>query len=232
MNDYCYKRLGALFYRFWHCRLVEKENIPLHGPAVFVANHLSSYAPIAVLSVFPVRLYPWVAHQHLDRKLCPDYMRKKFVEPELRLKPPLSSLLAWAISNASVAFMKSLNAIPVYEKSMKLASTWKQSLALLTQGKFLIVFPENEYRTLNRVLNEFKDGFLGLGPAYHEKTGGILKFVPVAVHKRAGTIRIAQPISFNPGCPFALEKERIKTALQDRITEMLESPRIHSGNIT
>jgi hypothetical protein len=229
MNDYFYARLQSLFYRFWHCRLVDKENIPLHGPAVFVSNHLGSYAPVAILSVFPVRLYPWVAYQVMDRKLCPGYLRMDFVEPELRLKPPLSRLAAWAISKACVAVMISLHAIPVYEKSMKLASTWKRSLALLSQNKFLIVFPENDHRRLNHVLNEFDDGFVGLAPFYYEKTGGILKFVPIAVHQKARAIHIAPPVSFNPQCPFSSEKVRIKTALQDRITEMLISPRIHNA---
>jgi hypothetical protein len=53
MNDYFYERLRSLFYRFWHCRLVEKENIPLHGPVVFVSNHLDSYAPVAFMPEYP-----------------------------------------------------------------------------------------------------------------------------------------------------------------------------------
>jgi hypothetical protein len=98
MNDYFYERLRLFFYRFWHCRLVEKENIPLHGPAVFASNHLDSYAP-------------------------------------------------------------------------------------------------------------------------------------VAVDQEAKAIHIAPPVSFIPECLFSSEKERIKTALQDLITEMLTSPKIHRGKI-
>jgi hypothetical protein len=224
MNDYFYERLRLFFYCFWHCRLVEKQNIPLKGPAVFISNHLGSYAPVAVLSAFPVRLYPWVAYQITDKKLCPGYLRMDFVESELRLRPPLSSFTAWAISKACVAIMKALHAVPVHEKSMKLASTWKLSLALLVRNKNLIVFPENEHRPLNQVLNEFNDGFVGLAKIYHEKTGGILKFIPIAVHQEARAIHIGPSIPFNPECPFTSEKERIRTALQDRITEMLTSP--------
>lgn len=231
MNDYFYERLRSFFYRFWHCRLVEKENIPLHGPAVFVSNHLDSYAPVAVLSAFPLRMYPWVAYQITDRKLCSGYLQMDFVEPELRLRPPLSSLVAWMISKACVAVMKALDAIPVYERSMKLASTWKRSLTLLARNKCLIIFPEIDHRPLNRVLNEFDDGFVGLALTYYKKTGKVLKFIPVAVDQEAKAIHIGPPVSFIPECPFSSEKERIKTALQDLITDMLTSPKIHRGKI-
>jgi hypothetical protein len=231
MNNYFYERMRSFFYCFWHCRLVEKENIPLHGPAVFVSNHLGSYAPVAVLSAFPVRLYPWVAYQITDRKLCPGYLRMDFVEPELRLRPPLSSLAAWVISKVCVAVIKSLHAIPVYERSMRLASTWKRSLALLARNKCLIIFPEIGHLPLNDVLNEFDDGFIGLALTYYKKTGGILKFIPVAVDQDTKAIHIAPSVSFNPECPFSSEKERIRTALQDQITEMLASPKIHRGEL-
>ena len=147
---------------------------PLGGPAAFVSNHLGSYAPIAILSAFPLRLYPWVAYQITDSKLCPGYLRMDFVEPELRLKAPINRLAAWAISKPCIALMKALHAIPVYEGSMKLASTWKRSLAVLARKRCLIIFPEMEHRPLNRVLNEFSDGFIGLAPIYYKKTGGIV----------------------------------------------------------
>jgi 1-acyl-sn-glycerol-3-phosphate acyltransferase len=206
---------------------VEKERIPFHGPAVFISNHLDSYAPVAVLSAFPLRLYPWVAYQIMDRKLCPGYLRMDFVEPELRLSPPLSRLTAWIISKACVAIMKALGAIPVYERSMKLASTWKQSLHLLARDRCLIIFPERDHRPLNSVLNELDDGFIGLALTYYRKTGRVLKFIPVAVDREAKAIHIAPPVFFIPERPFSLEKDRIKAALQDLITEMLTSPKIH-----
>jgi 1-acyl-sn-glycerol-3-phosphate acyltransferase len=71
MGDHFYELLQPVFSLFWHCYVLDKKNIPLQGPAVFVSNHLGSYAPIAVLSAFPVRLYPWVEYEVTDSKLCP-----------------------------------------------------------------------------------------------------------------------------------------------------------------
>jgi 1-acyl-sn-glycerol-3-phosphate acyltransferase len=220
MNDYFYKKLQIVFSIFWRCRVINKENIPSPGPAVLVSNHLGSYGPIAVLSGMPVRLYPWVEHQTADWKLSPDYLRRDFVEPELHFKPPLSHLAAWLIAWACVLLMKIIQVIPVYEKSMKLTITWKRSLELLKQKKLLVVFPENSSVPLNEVMNEFDQGFIGLAPLYHQKTGKVLKFFPVAVHKGAKAIKIGQPVAYNPQKSIASERERIKKALQASITKM------------
>jgi 1-acyl-sn-glycerol-3-phosphate acyltransferase len=220
MGDYSFKFLQRIFSLVWRCELLDKKNIPARGPAVFVSNHHGSYAPIATLAAFPMRLYPWVEHQTTDWKLCPDYLRKDFVEKELHLKPPLSKMMAWFISKACIVLMKVIQAIPVYEKSMKLATTWRQSIKHLKREESLIMFPENDAVPLNDVINKFDQGFVGLAPVYFEKTGRILDFVPVAAHKTEKVIKIGQPIAYDPKNTFSAERERIATALQDRITEM------------
>lgn len=225
MGDYGFKILQRIFSLFWRCQLLDKKNIPGRSPAVFVSNHLESYAPIATLATFPMRLYPWVEHQTTDWKLCPEYLRKDFVEKELHLKPPLSILFAWLISKACVILMKAIQAIPVYDRSMKLATTWKQSMKHLKRGESLIIFPENDAVPLNDAIHTFDQGFVGLAPVYYEKTGRLLDFIPVAVHKTEKVIKIGQPVSFNPKEKFSIEKHRIATALQNRITEMYSSIR-------
>ncbi len=221
-----YSLLRPVFSVFWNCRLSGRRNIPDVGPAVFVSNHLGSYAPLAVLSAFPVRLYPWVVHQVVDWRLCADYLRLDFIEPELRLKPPLNKVAAWAISGACLALMKFLRAVPVYEKSMRLATTWKQSVELLNGKKFLVIFPENGSRPdpEARPVNEFDQGFVGVAALYYKKTGRILNFIPVAVNKAARVITIGPPISYKPENKLALESERIATALRDKIIALCASP--------
>jgi hypothetical protein len=39
MGDHFYKLLQPLFSLFWDCHVLDKKNIPLQGPAVFVSNH-------------------------------------------------------------------------------------------------------------------------------------------------------------------------------------------------
>jgi 1-acyl-sn-glycerol-3-phosphate acyltransferase len=221
-----YRILRPVFFVFWHCRLSGRRNIPDAGPAVFVSNHLGSYAPLAVLSAFPVRLYPWVVHQVVDWRLCADYLRQDFIEPELRLKPLLSKVAALVIAGACLALMKLLRAVPVYEKSMRLATTWKQSVELLNRKKFLAIFPENGSRPAPEALavNEFDHGFVGVAALYYKKTGRVLNFIPIAVNKAAKAITVGPPIAYKPENKLALESERIATALRDKIIELYASP--------
>jgi hypothetical protein len=223
MGDYLFKILQVVFSLFWRCRIVDRENIPGQGSAVFVSNHLGSFAPVAVLSAFPVRLYPWVEHQTTDWKLCPEYLRRDFVETELRLKPPFSVMVAWVVSKPCVALMKVIRAIPVYGKTMRLATTWKHSLRHLGRNEWLVIFPENDQKPFNDVMNELDDGFIGLGPLYYKKTGKILRFIPVAIHKTVRAIKIGTAVSYDPGNIFSIERDRIKSALQNRIVEMYQT---------
>ena len=220
MGDLFFKALQSLFSLFWRCELSGGENVPVRGPAVFVSNHIGSYAPVAILARFPIRLHPWVEHQTADWKRCPEYLRHDFVEPELHLKPPLSRLVAWFIAKPCVVLMKSIQAIPVYDRTMKMAMTWKRSLKHLKRNQWLAVFPENKAAPWNEVLHKFDQGFVGLAPLYHEKTGRTLYFFPVAVHKTAKAIKIGPSVAYDPKNTFSAERERIATALQNRITEM------------
>jgi len=225
MNDYFYRILQAVFSLFCHCRLLDKKNIPDQGPAIYVSNHLGSYGPVAVLTAFPVRLYPWVDYQLTDGKLCPAHLCKDFIEPELHFGPPLSHVLAWLVSRACLPLMRFIRAIPVCQKGLRLGTTWKRSLELLKQNRSLIVFPENDQVSADMVVNEFDDGFVGIASIYYEITDRVLTFIPVAVNKIRGAIRIGQPIPYNPKNNFPSERKRIAAALHSRIMEMYLSLR-------
>jgi 1-acyl-sn-glycerol-3-phosphate acyltransferase len=220
MRDLSYKCLQGIFSLFWRCRLVDGKNITSQGPAVYVSNHLGSYGPVAVLTAFPERLYPWVDYQVADRKLCPGYLCKDFIEPELHLRGPLARVLGWLISRACVPLMKHLGAVPVKERSMGLVATWKRSLEHLKLNRSLIVFPENEESTADMILNDFDDGFVGIASIYFDQTGKVLPFVPVAVNKLRRAIRIGTPVLYDPRNGFMLERTRITSALRSRINEM------------
>jgi hypothetical protein len=209
--------MQSVFRLFWPCRLLHHDNLPSGEPAVFVANHIGSYAPVAVLAAFPVRLYPWVAREVADRRLCPPFLRKDFIEPELRLRPPLSRAAAWLIAKPCVGLMHAIGAIPVAPRSMRITATWKRTLELLLNGKQIIIFPENENRSAAGSINDFDDGFIGLGAVLYRKTGRRLSFVPLSVSRSERNIGIGAPILFDPCRPFREEKARIIKALRDHI---------------
>jgi hypothetical protein len=220
MGGTLFGALQSVFALFWRCHFRDLKHLPPPGPAVLVANHLGSYAPLAVLSSFPGRLYPWVNHEVTDRKLCPDYLRADFVEPELHLGPPLGRAAAWLISKPCLALMRAIEAVPVYSRSMRLAATWKRSLGLLLSGQRLVVFPESNVGPLYGAPSEFLSGFVGLAGRYHKRTGRALCFYPLAVHKESRAIRIGPPVAYNPRNGPSAEGRRIKRILEGRVTEM------------
>jgi hypothetical protein len=162
-------------------------------------------------------MYPWVAHEITDLKTVSKRIQDEFLEQELHLKPPLSTYLARVIGRICVALMKDIGAIPVYQKSKRIKSTVQLSLALLEQGKNILVFAEDSTRKINDVLCEFCTGFIHLAKLYYEKTKKAVQFLPVAVNRKVGGILIGKPIRFDVSRPFPGEKQRLKEALESTV---------------
>lgn len=109
--------------------------IKRNDPAVFVANHLGSYGPVTIMSHLPFQLYPWVTHEIMDMKYCAAYIERDFVYPELRLKPPLSTVLSKGIGWICVALMRYIQAIPVYKGCRKISNSLTMSIGYLLNGQ-------------------------------------------------------------------------------------------------
>ena len=146
----------------------------------------------------PVRLYPWIRMETADEDLAPDYLRLDFVEKELKLKPPLSMLVAKAISKITIPIFRSMDIITAYRTFQDMGKTFSQSLSLLLEGKYLYVAPEDPTLDPDPIdgIRPFQRGFVHLGELYAEKTGRCLPFYPVTIHKD-GVIVIDEPIFYN-----------------------------------
>ena len=101
-----------------------------------------------------------------------------------------------------------------------------QSVALLQQGRNILVFAENSTRTINDVLCEFSTGFIHVARLYYQATKKAVQFLPVAVNRRAGRILVGAPLRFDGTIPFAREKKRVKAVLERSVYALyLESER-------
>jgi hypothetical protein len=224
MQDYVYRLLSAGLQAFiWGGELVDEENLPQKGPAVLVANHLGALGPIAVAACVPRRLYPWVAADMMDPQRAPEYLRWDFVERQLRLPQPYSLWLAKALSKLSVPMLNSAGCIPVHSNFEDLLAPFEQSVRLLEQGGFILVFPEDPKQPLDPLskMSPFKKGFVRLGEFYFQKTGRALKFHPLAVREIQRTVQAGKPVTHNPYAPPVRERLRVKNALEASIREML-----------
>ena len=106
---------------------------------------------------------------------------------------------------------------PIRVRKLPKAQADASALRLLERGRSVLVFPEDSRSPANEVLCDFRTGFIHLARAYWHRTRRIISFLPVAVHPGAQAIRIGPPIPFDAQAPFALEKQRVKRALESSI---------------
>lgn len=215
-GDMLYRVLaGLLNVLVWGGELVDEENLPEEGPAVYVANHALALGPIAVAASLPVRLYPWAIGDMLDWKKAAAYLNKDFVEPQLHIPPPVSMSVSRLISQASVRLLQNIECVPVWQGE-DLMETYRISVDFLTQGRSLLIFPEDPAQPLDEQcrMSPFKKGFSRLGEMYFERTKNILRFYPLIVHPRLRQVKVCKPIAFNPNNDPASERVRIKSVLE------------------
>jgi hypothetical protein len=227
MNDAIYFLIARIIdCFFWRGKLVGAENLPARGPAVFVANNLGADGPIGVVCSIPLRFYPWIVSEMLDKKLAPDYLRIDFIEPVLGFRSPWSLTLAKALSLISVPLLVSLGCISVNRRDYgDTQEALQESLTLLKEGKFLLVFPEEPRLAIDPEtgMRPFLKGFTRLGELFYAETGVAIGFYPVAV-KKSRQVILGKPVSFNPHHLPVLERHRLKDQLESRIKSMLQEP--------
>jgi hypothetical protein len=196
------------------------ENVVHDAPAVFVANHMGSYAPVIMTLFFPFPFRPWVTYQIVTHGVCTAYLENHFTKTEMKLRRPWSRIIAAMIAPFCVGLVRATGAIPVYSGSMKIRETINKSIDALINDNNLVIFPENDSRIFSTFINDFDSGFIHLGSIYSHRTGRYLNFYPVCVTKRTRSISIGRPIVFSSEKPFETEKRQIKHYLQESIDTM------------
>ncbi len=214
--DFIYKAIRAYLVRSLELRYRLDNN----EPTIFIANHEQSYGPVTTMASLPRPVVPWVTHQITDKRLCPAYIEDDFVRPEVRVSPPLSTLLARIIGRICVGIMEDLKAVPVYKQSRRIVETIRASVRYLEQGRKLLIFPEIANTPFNEIICQFDTGFVGVARALFEKTRRVVTFLPIAVNRHLRALRVGEPIAFNPQRAYHLERERIRETLMESISEM------------
>lgn len=216
MKDATYRLIADLFRLFvWDCKLEGTENLPECGPAVFVSNHVGAIGPIAVVAALPIRVYPWVIGDMLERTTAAAYLNMDFTERQLHLRPPLSLRVSEALSKISVPLLRSAGCVGVWQGEA-LVQTFQESLDLLARGKCLLIFPEDPHQALNEryQMSSFQQGFTHLAELFYRRGGASLKFHPLVVHIDSSRVKLGAPVSCNPENPLRNERARIAHALE------------------
>lgn len=189
-------------------------------PAVYICNHIESYAPIVMELYFPYEFQPWVIYNIAEPELCRDFLEMDFFKKELKMKYPFSRLFASILAPLCIRLMKSVEAIPVYNGKMKIKETFELSIEAISNGHNLVIFPEIQDKKFSEFINDFNSGFTHLSKIYLEKTGKTLNFYPVYIDKKKRNITIGKPIGLSANNEFSKEKENIRVYLRDSINEI------------
>jgi 1-acyl-sn-glycerol-3-phosphate acyltransferase len=221
LNDTAYFLIARILESFmWDGELVGEENLR-EGPGVIVANHLGAIGPVGLCCSMPMRLYPWAKGATVDKVEGPETVRKEFVEPVMHLKPPLSGAIAKGLCKISIPLLLSIGCIPVPASHVAQETTFRQSINLLKQGKFLLIVPEDSESVPDPKtgIGSFKRGFLHVGELFAQETGQRLPFYPVAVHQ-SGLVIIGKPIEYNILNNARAERFRMVYLLEEAIKTM------------
>jgi hypothetical protein len=222
MNDLTYRMLAKMLDAFlWGGDLLDDENLPKKGPAVFIANHIGSLGPIGAVCSIPLRLYPWIIADTIDPVIAAEYVRVDFVEKELHLPMPLSLWLSEVITRMAIPLMNAVGVIPVPHDYEGQCRTLDTSLQLLLKGKCLLVFPEDPNQERDECYNmcPFQKTVMRLGEMYYKASRQRLKFYPLVVHETR-VVRVGEPVAYNPLNAPAKERLRLKNLLEDNLHKM------------
>jgi hypothetical protein len=185
----------------WRGRTLGRENLPQHGPALFLGNHSGTLGPIACVAAVDLRLYPWIVADMIDPQLCPAYLQMDFVEKDLKLKPPLSGWVARRLARMVVPLLTGFGCVPVQRgvDFRQARATLEISLDLLLRGECLLVFPEKPAWEADPItgIHRFSKGVLWLVELFYIHTGRPLRVIPFTVHP-------TRKICFLPGVDLTL----------------------------
>jgi len=187
------------------------------GPVVYVCSHNNLGGPLATLAWLPFAVRPWVLHVFCDREKC----RKQYAEYTFSQRFGLpgwaAELLARMVSGYVSCLMKSLGAIPVYRGTVRIGTTFKETIAALKAGESVLVFPDVDYTDTSRGIGEVYDGFLLLERFWRKTEARPLRFVPLRMDAAARRITQGRAVQFDRTADWKTELSRVRRALQAEI---------------
>ncbi len=224
MSDRVYdwvRRIGAPFA----FRCIGEDHIADNGPAIYVANHLGAVGPIATILSVPVRLYPWAIAEMMDVERAPLYLYYDFVMPQLNLKGRIGMAVSHLLSRIAVSLLRGLDCIPVDRNRGRYFSAFRRSLALLAEGKNLVVFPEDSSKPADPEthIHPFLGGFLLLCWKYQHLTGKLLPVYPMAISSVRRTIAIGRALFLEQLADRRQDVRRMCVRLEEEVRRLWRS---------
>lgn len=233
MGEYLYHAVRILGRPFAY-RCLGLENIHGSGPAIYTANHLGATGPIAVILSLPVRLYPWARAENTDLARAPLYLYDDFVHPTLHVNGRAGLALAAAIARLAVPLINGLGAIPMEGSERQHVAAFRRSLALLSEGKNVLIFPEDRDLPPDAEtgIHGFRCGFSQLCAMFERTTGRRLPVYPMAVSSARRVVLIGQALFLQPHGRRRDGIERLREQLQEEVGRLYRACSLKGGSAT
>ena len=213
---------GKLFYfsRFfirllvghWRADVSERKRA-----AVYVCSHHNLLGPLAAMCWLPVEVRPWTLHVFLEREACARHYREYTYSKRFGMPKFLAAAAAWMTSGYVSALMRSMSAIPVYRGSVRIGTTFKESVAALQAGESVLIFPDVDYTDDSGGIGEVYDGFLLLERFWRKKSEEPLEFVPLRMDTASRRITEGRAVRFDRNAEWKAEMKRVREALRTEI---------------
>ena len=210
-----WKRLIRWFYP--KHKVMDMEKVP-DEPVIFVGNHSQLHGPLICELYFPIPRYTWCAGQMMHWKDVPGYAFQDFWSQKPKWTHPFYRILSYLITPLSVCLFNNANTIGVY-RDTRIISTFKTTVNTLAEGASVVIFPEHDVKH-NHIVYDYQDKFIDVARLYYKKTGKALAFVPMYIAPKLRQVHMGEYVRFNPDAPIDEERERIRQALMDRITQV------------
>jgi len=198
-------RIAVPLVRLFIPKLKPEWEVPFDGePCIFVANHERAVGPLEMASRFPLRKSSpiWIFADPLSRETTPAYVRQDhWWKEDSRLAPLWDKIVPPLVALILPPILRSAPHVPVYHDG-RAATTMKESLRLLQDGKNLVIFPEIPTGFGEHDTEKINEGWLMLLSMYEKRTGKPLKIRPVRLDLAAGKMKIRAPFAMDPAIPL------------------------------
>lgn len=190
---------------------------PFEGkPSVFVCNHDRAFGPISMCAHFELsdEVRPWINAQVLSPKAAPEYIRHDYWwNLDKWYSPILGHTLVYLYALLLPLILRGSDCIPVYHDT-GVISTLRKSIAMLGDGKHLLIFPEHP--TGHHEYGEkIFDGFVSIGRLYYAKAKERVNFYPVNVDWKRKTIYVGKPIPYDPSVKYEIQVQSTTAAVEE-----------------
>ena len=204
--------MGKVFYRIaipvirlFIPKLKIRWEVPFDGePSVFICNHERAVGPLEMAACFPLRKesHIWIYAAPLSRETTPAYVRQDhWWKEDGKLAPLWNRIIPPAVALILPPILRSAPHVPVYHDA-RAATTMKESLRLLQEGRNIVIFPEIPTDFGRHDEEKINEGWLMMLPMYEKRTGRPLKVWPVHLDLKGKEMVVHAPFTMDSALPL------------------------------